>query len=170
MEKLPKKIDNRTLQERDSKAIERRENTWDFLNSHVKDNVVTVMTLQTGLTGQGHEYHHAFAHKLPNGDMGLIGLSSEFTVNHAIGKDSKEGVRYRSDPSRPITDKIEPLFMVVVKQNGEIEGDIPAEYRDLKSVISSFGYFYDKGVLGSLKIPERLAKPAVQIEDHSHEK
>lgn len=165
MEKLPRIIDNKSLEKKGSEALERLENTWDFLKSHVKDNAVTVMTLQTGLTGQGHEYRHAFAHILPGGDIGLIGLSAEFTVNHAIGQNSKEGVQYRSDRNRPITEKIEPSFMAVVKQNGEIEGDIPAEYRDLKSVTSSFGYFYDKGVLGSLKLPERLGKPVAQIED-----
>lgn len=171
MDRLPtKRIDNRNLQKKDPGNLEKQENVWDYLNSWIKNDAVTVMTLQTGPTGEGHEYHHAFAHKLPNGDIGLIGLSNEFTVNHAIGPNSKEGIQYRSDPNKPITEKIQPTFVGVVSQNGEIEGDIPAEYRDLRKVTSSFGYFYDKDVLGSLKLPDRLTRPATQIEDKTGEK
>ena len=73
-------------------------------------------------------------------------------------------LQYRSDPSRPITSQIEPSFVAVVKQNGEIDGDVPAEYRDIQKVAKSFGFFYDSGVLGALKLPDSLAGPARQID------
>ena len=148
--------------EKQGSDIERPKTAWDVLNGGVEEGRVTVVTLQAGPTGEGYGYHHAFAQRLENGDIALMGVPGNMTVNHSIGG-SQEGLQYRDDPNRAIEGKIDPAFTAVVHKDGSIEGSIPAEYGDLTKTATGFGYFYDRGVLGKLTGTSFLESPTRQI-------